>query len=92
MKLAIGKTLLPLRLQTCYTPNHVAGFQKHREQSDAPQPRTVLYFNGHPIPRGVVILGVPRFKHALLYTSTKCLRFIVLVLSDSGARARNRRD
>ncbi len=50
---------------------------------DAPQPRKVLCFNGEPIPRDVVILDVPRFKLAFLYTSTKCLLFIVLVLSEA---------
>ena len=35
---------------------------KADEPKDAPQPRTVLYFNGGPIPRGEVILVVPAVK------------------------------
>ena len=36
----------------------LTGSEKHREQYDAPQPRTVLYLNGQPIPRGGVIVSV----------------------------------
>ena len=38
--------------------NPSAQARKIDEPSDAPQPRTVLYFNGKPIPRGGVIRAV----------------------------------
>ncbi len=53
------QTQLRVHLHTGYTPSHVLGSRKHREQNDGPKSSIESIFYGCPIPSDLVIVNVP---------------------------------